>query len=232
MNRLQTQEKKKLGCLPLARGDESGHMESERTKAVFAPRKRGWIACGRPVLINKMVCPSQEGMNHSNIWGNAYMRSLPLARGDESCWRGSFGVLWIFAPRRRGWIWLCLVVWLVWNVCPSQEVMNHPSPCRPGRWVGLPLAWGDESYTGDLGLLLYVSAPRKRWWICKKRFNGVDIDGLPLARGDESHGCCGYIFRSSPASRMRGWIARGYLWPEKYTVQLSASRKRGCFYFC
>ena len=27
---------------------------------------------------------------------------------------------------------------------------------------------------------------------------------LPLVGGDESHGCCGYIFRSSPASRMRG----------------------------
>lgn len=168
-----------------------------------------------------------------DIWNQKEQRQcLPLARGDESHAGGRYWLTKWFALRKRGWITATYGETPIWGVCPSQEGMNHVGAVRSVSSGYLPLAGGDESDYAWLYDWYEMSAPRKRWWICKKRFNGVDIDGLPLARGDESHGCCGYIFRSSPASRMRGWIARGYLWPEKYTVQLSASRKRGCFYFC
>ena len=41
MNRLQTQEKKKSGCLPLAGGDESFTHWRALSLVMFAPRMRG-----------------------------------------------------------------------------------------------------------------------------------------------------------------------------------------------
>ena len=58
MNRLQTQEKKKSGCLPLARGDDSAVSDIKKDGATFAPRGRGFFGHLRLKKYTVQVCPS------------------------------------------------------------------------------------------------------------------------------------------------------------------------------
>ena len=95
-----------IECLPLARGDESLLI---------------WNAQSL-----RIVCPSQEGMNHISPGLSAQKCRLPLARGDESLHR---------KPGCRSG-----------TVCPSQEGMNRSLIAFLIVKSGLPLARGDESY--------------------------------------------------------------------------------------
>ena len=214
------------GRLPRASGDGPTTASFAAVVIEVAPRERGWAQSRRLSRAASRGCPARAGMGLPLPSFFSSPRGLPRASGDGPITLGRPTLLFVVAPRERGWALRSHSRKPLSRGCPARAGMGPCKTCRPAPTPRLPRASGDgpEDYL-EYDVELPV-APRERGWAlvsycdeflprgCPARAGmgpgastrSMSDRRLPRASGDGPAQHARTVAEDLVAPRERGWV--------------------------